>query len=203
MRGFDDDERERIRRQLRETGRELFGRYGLDKTTIADLTGPAGIANGTFYRFYDSKEQLYFEILREEGERLAAEIVADSFEAHDDPEDAIVAFLTGICEAMETEPLVRRLVVDDDLSRLMAQFSDEELREEQTESLGYVVPYVERWQAEGRFREGDPEVLAAAMGVVKFVAYHRDAFHDEAFYRAVRDALIEAVAAGLTRTDGE
>ncbi|WP_435179998.1 TetR/AcrR family transcriptional regulator [Halorussus sp. AFM4] len=202
MRGFDDDERERIRRQLRETGRELFGRYGLDKTTIADLTGPAGIANGTFYRFYESKEQLYYEILREEGERLAEEIVADSFEARDDPEDAIVAFLTGICEAMETEPLVRRLIADSDLSRLMAQFSDEELREEQAQSLGYVVPYVERWQAEGRLREGDPEVLAAAMGVVKFVAYHKDQFHDEAFYRAVRDALIEAVAAGLTRTDG-
>ncbi len=80
----------------------------------------------------------------------------------------------------------------------MAQFSDEELREQLAESLSYVVPYVERWQAEGLLREGDPEVLAAAMGVVKFVAYHKDDFHDETFYRAVRDALIEAVASGLT-----
>lgn len=202
MRGFDADERERIRRQLRESGRDLFARYGLDRTTIADLTEPAGIAKGTFYRFYDSKERLYFEILREEGQRLAADIVADSFETEDDPEDAIVAFLTLLCEEIETNTLVRRLVVDDDLSRLMAQFSDEQLREEQAESLSYVVPYVEQWQAEGRLREGDPEVLAAAMGVVKFVAYHKDQFHDDEFYRAVRDALVEAVAAGLTRTGG-
>ncbi|UPV99048.1 TetR/AcrR family transcriptional regulator [Halorussus gelatinilyticus] len=215
MRGFDADERERIRRRLRETGRDLFARYGLDKTTIADLTDPADIANGTFYRFYDSKEELYFEILREEGERLAADILAESFErvgagegdgeSRDEdalsPEEGIVAFLTLLCEEIETNSLVRRLIVDDDLSRLMAQFSDDELREEQAQSLSYVVPYVERWQAEGHLREGDPEVLAAAMGVVKFVAYHKDDFHDEAFYRAVRNALIEVVAAGLT-TDG-
>jgi AcrR family transcriptional regulator len=218
MRGFDADERERIRDSLRETGRDLFARYGLDKTTIADLTDPADIANGTFYRFYDSKEELYFEILREEGERLAADILAESFERVGagasegegekgneneetlSPEEGIVAFLTLLCEEIETNPLVRRLVVDDDLSRLMAQFSDEELREEQAQSLSYVVPYVEQWQAESLLREGDPEVLAAAMGVVKFVAYHSDDFHDESFYRAVRDALIEVVAAGLTRT---
>ncbi|WP_137283697.1 TetR/AcrR family transcriptional regulator [Halorussus salinisoli] len=205
MAGFDADERERIRRRLRETGRDLFARYGLDKTTVADLTEPAGIANGTFYRFYDSKDELYVEILREEGERLAEEIIAESFDRVGDddealdPEDAIVAFLTLRCEEIETNPLVRRLVVDDDLSRLMAQFGDEELRAEQAESLSYVVPYVEEWQARGEFREGDPEVLAAAMGVVKFVAYHEDDFHDEAFYRAVRDALVETVAAGLTR----
>ncbi|MFC7081182.1 TetR/AcrR family transcriptional regulator [Halorussus caseinilyticus] len=202
MRGFDADERERIRGRLRETGRDLFARYGLDKTTIADLTDPAGIANGTFYRFYDSKEQLYFEILREEGERLAEDIIADSFETHDDPEAAIVAFLTLLCEEIETNPLVRRLVVDDDLSRLMAQFSDEQLREEQAESLSYVVPYVEKWQAEGRLREDDPEVLAGVMGVVKFAAYHKDDFHSEEFYRAVRDALVETIAAGLTRSSG-
>ncbi|WP_135851941.1 TetR/AcrR family transcriptional regulator [Halorussus salinus] len=214
MRGFDADERERIRDSLRETGRELFARYGLDKTTIADLTDPADIANGTFYRFYDSKEALYFEILREEGERLAADILAESFErvgagaGEGDngnengealtPEEGIVAFLTLLCDEIETNPLVRRLVVDDDLSRLMAQFSDEELREEQAQSLSYVVPYVERWQADGLLRQGDPEVLAAAMGVVKFVAYHSDDFHDETFYRSVRDALIEVVASGLT-----
>lgn len=215
MRGFGDEERERIREQLRETGRELFARYGLEKTTIADLTGPANIASGTFYRFYDSKEELYFEILREEGERLAEEIIAGSFEAVGDgeddldsgdalsPEEAIVAFLTMLCEEIETNPLVRRLVVDDDLSRLMDQFSDEELQDEQAESLSYVVPYLERWQAEGKIRDGDPEVLGGVLGVIKLVAFHRDDFGDEAYYRAVRDSLIETVARGLVRDPGE
>ncbi len=89
MRGF-DDERERIRDSLRETGRDPFARYGLDKTTIADLTDPADIANGTFYRFYDSKEGLCFEVLCEEG--LS-------------PEEGIVAFRT--CSAKKSRPAPR------------------------------------------------------------------------------------------------
>lgn len=203
MRGFGDDERARIRQQLRETGRDLFARYGLDKTTVAGLTDPAGIATGTFYRFYDSKEELYYEILREEGERLAEEIIAESFEAHDDPEDAIVAFLTLLCESMETNPLVHRLVVDDDMRRLTEQFSEEEMTTERENSLGYLTPFIEQWQSEGRLREGDPDVLAGVLGVAKFVPYHREDFRDDEYYRDVRDELIETLAAGLVRDTEE
>ena len=203
MRGFDDDERERIRRDLRETGRELFARYGLDKTTIADLTDGAGIANGTFYRFYDSKERLYFEILREEGERLAEEIIAESFESTDDPEEAIVAFLTLLCDSMETNPLVHRLVVDDDMRRLTRQFSDAELQAEREESVAFLAPYLERWREAGRIRDGDVDVLAGVLGAAKFLPYHKEDFHDEEYYRKVRDSFIETLARGMTRPADE
>ncbi|USZ69162.1 TetR/AcrR family transcriptional regulator [Halorussus salilacus] len=201
MRGFGDAERERIREQLRETGRDLFARYGLDKTTVADLTDPAGIATGTFYRFYDSKAELYYDVLREEGERLAEDIVAESFEAHDDPEEAIVAFLTLLCDEMETNPLVRRLVADDDMRRLTEQFGDGEMAAERDESLSYLRPFIEEWQEEGRLRDGDPDALAGVLGVAKFVPYHREDFRDEEYYREVRDAFIETLAAGLVRME--
>jgi len=81
MRGFSDEERARIRRGLLETGREQFARYGLKKTTIADLTDPVGIANSTFYRFFDSKEALYAEILQSLEEEIAESIVRDSLES--------------------------------------------------------------------------------------------------------------------------
>lgn len=64
MTAFDDHDRKRIREALIETGRERFARYGLRKTTIADLTEPAGITTGTFYRFFDSKEELFWTVSR-------------------------------------------------------------------------------------------------------------------------------------------
>ena len=69
-RGFTDREKEIIRNNLIETGRELFGKYGLKKTSIGDLTKAVGIAQGSFYTFFKSKEKLYLEIIDREGELI-------------------------------------------------------------------------------------------------------------------------------------
>jgi AcrR family transcriptional regulator len=196
-REFTDDERERIRERLRETGRGLFARYGLAKTTIADLTDPAGVADSTFYTFYDSKEALYLELLEEEGEVIADRIVGESLERHDDPERAIAAFLRAMCEEIETNPLVRRLVVEDELDRLRDRQTDAELAADRQQSVGYLLPYVEAWYEAGRLRGPDPETVAHAIRAVTFLTLH-EADVGEERYDAVRDLLVAAVAAGLT-----
>ena len=60
---FTGKEKEIIRKTLIRNGKELFSKYGLKKTSITELTNTAGIAQGTFYKFFESKEELYFEIL--------------------------------------------------------------------------------------------------------------------------------------------
>lgn len=67
-RGFTDRERTAIRNDLIDAGRELFGKYGLKKTSIEDLTKTVGIAQGSFYTFFKSKEKLYLEVIEREGE---------------------------------------------------------------------------------------------------------------------------------------
>ena len=56
---FSEEEKARIRERLLEAGRKRFTRYGLKKTTIEELAGAARIAKGSFYLFFDSKEELY------------------------------------------------------------------------------------------------------------------------------------------------
>ncbi|MGB9202198.1 TetR/AcrR family transcriptional regulator, partial [Methanobacterium sp.] len=63
---FTDKEKEIIRKTLISQGKILFSKYGLKKTSITELTNIAGIAQGTFYNFFESKEELYFEILEQE-----------------------------------------------------------------------------------------------------------------------------------------
>lgn len=194
---FSDDEHARIRRQLRETGRELFARYGLGKTTIADLTEPAGIANSTFYRYYDSKEALYVDILEEEGEDTAARLLEESFERYDDPERALATFLELVMDEIETNPLVRRLVLEDEVGRLRARLTEAERAADRERSVGYFLPYVERWYDEGRIVGPDPETVAHAIRAVTFVSLHREDVGEKR-YQAVRNTLVAAVAAGLT-----
>src|SRR5437762_14151525 len=61
--GFSEREREIIREKLLAKGKEYFGAHGVKKTNVEDLARAAGISKGAFYAFYDSKEELYFDIL--------------------------------------------------------------------------------------------------------------------------------------------
>ena len=60
---FSENERAIIQEKLLKEGEHLFIRHGLKKVTIDDITNNAGIAKGSFYAFYKSKEHLYTEIL--------------------------------------------------------------------------------------------------------------------------------------------
>ena len=65
-RTFTETEKEVIRKQLLEKGSHCFSRYGLKKTGIEDITNLAGIGKGTFYNFFNSKEELFVEVLKHE-----------------------------------------------------------------------------------------------------------------------------------------
>ncbi len=198
---FSDAKRERIRETLHKTGRELFARYGLDKTTIAELTEPAGIATGTFYQFYDSKEALYIEILEAYSEDLIPRLLDNSFEAHDDPEAAIAAFLEEIMDEAESNPLLNQIITENLYDRIRAQYSaqhsDEEVAEERERSIEYFLPYIEEWYDEGRVSGSDPETIAHTIRAAAMFPYNKELIIDDR-YSEIREMYIDTVAAGMT-----
>lgn len=58
------------RQELVEAGRKLFGTVGLYDSKVEDLTRSAGIAKGTFYQYFPSKEALILAVVRQAFERL-------------------------------------------------------------------------------------------------------------------------------------
>lgn len=197
MRGFTDDERDRIRDGLVETGRELFTQYGLKKTTIAELTDPVGIAPSTFYQFFDSKEELYAEILERESEEIVGPIMANSFESTDDPEEAIRRFLRLILDEIESNPLLRHVLVDGTAHEYVARGTEAEKRAEREGELAQILPYVEQWQEEGKLGDTDPKVVASVIRAAVFITLHQDDIGKD-LYLDTRNLMIDAVATGLT-----
>jgi AcrR family transcriptional regulator len=195
--GFSEAERERISERLVSEGRELFAQYGLKKTTISDLTEPVGIANGTFYQFFDSKTDLYVEILEREGDQILPRLLAP-LEENENPETAIREFLTALLDEIETNPLVRRLLVEpDEMEMLRDYHTEEELEADREESLGYILPYVETWYEVGDVHGPNPTVVASAIRSVSFLTLHQQDIGEE-LYDETRDLVIRSVARGLT-----
>jgi AcrR family transcriptional regulator len=56
-------ERNKQKERLFAKGRELLTKYGVHKTSVEDITKAAGMAKGSFYQYFDSKESFFFEIV--------------------------------------------------------------------------------------------------------------------------------------------
>lgn len=60
---FDDRERAAIRERLIAAAVDALGRGGLGAASVSELAAAASIAKGSFYLFYDSKEELFMDAL--------------------------------------------------------------------------------------------------------------------------------------------
>ena len=60
---FSEEEREQIRQKMLEAGFPLLKEYGMTHTSISKITEAAGIAVGTFYKFWKNKEAYMAELI--------------------------------------------------------------------------------------------------------------------------------------------
>jgi AcrR family transcriptional regulator len=63
---------ERTRSRLVAAGEEVFGRRGYHDASIAEITQGAGVAQGTFYLYFESKRDLLRAVVEERGHELRA-----------------------------------------------------------------------------------------------------------------------------------
>ena len=60
---FDKVGRDKVRIQLLETGFELIKQHGMKKTSVSEIAKKTGIATGTFYNFFPSKEEFIYQLV--------------------------------------------------------------------------------------------------------------------------------------------
>lgn len=72
---FSDNEKELIREKLKEVACDCLLKYGVRKTTVDQIVQMAGISKGSFYKFYETKEILFFTILEEYQKSIMDELI--------------------------------------------------------------------------------------------------------------------------------
>lgn len=60
---FTEERKKQIRKQLLDDGRKMFLKQGITKMNLNELARKAGIAKGTFYHFFPSKQEFILEII--------------------------------------------------------------------------------------------------------------------------------------------
>ena len=194
-RAFDPKEKELIQNLLLIKGREFFSVYGLKKTSIEDLTRAAGIAQGTFYKFYRSKEDLYFEIINGEEEELQAELL----ERLDSPtltRTELKSLLLDALRLVDQNQILKRLYVGNEYELLLRKVSPEKIQAHIDRDTGSLLPLIGRLQQRGIMIERKPEAIAGLLRALFTVTLHRREIGEE-HYQDTIDLLVELIARGL------
>jgi AcrR family transcriptional regulator len=146
------------RHELLEAASEVLRARGASETRVEDITTRAGVAKGTFYRYFDSKEDIVLALREEVGRRIFGEVAArvgtdwrtpdDWWRAADTMTEVFLDYLLDQTEehlALWHGPAAAITATGGD------------------DAFGLLVPLVEQGVAAGAFATDDPELTVTLL----------------------------------------
>ena len=191
-RGFSEREKEIIRGTLREKGNEYFGTYGLRKTTVEDLARAAGISKGAFYLFYQSKEELFFDILEQFEAEFKANILKDFFQPGTSPRQGFKELLKTAISIWKSHPLFKH-VSREDYEHLRRALPAERVQNHVRYDDSSMVELLAQLAHAGAGIDCDPRMAAGLTRALVFVSLHEEDFNTD-IYPDMMDVLVDLVS---------
>jgi AcrR family transcriptional regulator len=147
-----------MRSQILDVAEELFSRNGYDETAVSDIVGRMGVAQGTFYYYFDSKEDCLDALVRRilDADFAFIEEVVDREDIHA-PAKLLMAYDVRIRRRVEHR------VLDYLHLEQNAKLHYKIYRKRYTDFLPLFTRLVEEGVEQGHFRSDHPEATAAGI----------------------------------------
>jgi AcrR family transcriptional regulator len=156
---------EATRQRLLRAALELFTTTGFRATTTPQIAERAGVAEGTIYRHFSSKEQLLNDVYRA-AHRWATTLVVET-EGPYRTQDRLQRIGRRLLEGSERDPAGARML----LQSREDQYLDDRSREAAREFRGMLQQVIAAGKSDGAIRPGPAELWAAVwLALVGFAA---------------------------------
>lgn len=180
----------KTKRKIFETSMKLFAEKGYDATSIEEITATVGVAKGTLYYHFSSKEEI-FNFLVEEGVKLLKNSIAiktDKLENSIDKIRAIVLIQIKILVKYESFMTI-----------ILSQIWGNDSRSQMCRS--YVFEYIQMIEEivregikKGEIVDGDPNVIASGIfGFTCSSLIYKMRHHEEELDVVTLDREIEKI----------
>jgi AcrR family transcriptional regulator len=146
------------RAQILAYATERFAADGYHPTSVADIVDGLGVGKGVFYWYFDSKEELFVEILRTAQTDMRRRQQREIADVADPVERVKLGVRAAVLWMAEHDDL-RRLF---EFARTEAAFNGA-MKAGQRVLVGDAVAHLKEAIVEGRIPDRDPEVLAHAI----------------------------------------
>lgn len=162
--------------QLYACAARVFSAKGYSGTKISDIAAAAKISQGLLYRYFDSKEALFTELIRESFRRLN-EAAAALEQAPSPAHEKIVLALTTMTSNMDSDPTFSErvlLIAQASISEGIPEQTKEIIRSESGKPYASIAHIMARGQQEGTILAGSPMELSTLFWTsIKGLALHK------------------------------
>lgn len=196
---FTKKEEKQIKKTLMLEGQELFSTAGLRKTTVDDLVRSAGIAKGSFYKFFPSKEILYLEILEEIETNIRSSMATAKLAGKELTKESIKAFLSDIITSIDRNPILLKMFDEKALELIMRKIPQERIEKHRENDSKWFAGLFKSWKEEGYLPDTDEDVFSALFRSVFILFTQKEAIGKDLFLPTM-DLLFDFIAAGIINT---
>lgn len=183
--------------EIKRCGKELFSSKGFKDTNVSDITKMAGLATGTFYNYYISKDQLFMELYIEENTKLKKDIL-QAIDLEADPLQITRKMIRLNYEGMYANPILKEWFNREVFHKIEQNFRKGNGLEQVDFVFDTFVEVVRGWQKKGRMRSDiDAGMIMAMFAAIVNVETHKEEIGFQYFPEIV-DYLAEFILKGLT-----
>lgn len=187
----------KTKRRIFQTAVKLFAEKGFDNTGIEEITAVAGVAKGSLYYHFETKEEL-FDLLLEEGSKLLNNSIEIKFKKCNNALDKLKAIIM-----VQVKTLVK---YEDFVTVVINNLLGDTPRTQKCRKAFY--EYIEKIKeviqegiTEGVFYDGDVEGIALGIFGINFSSLlYRMKKEGNLTAEQIYKSYIEIVIRGITKT---
>lgn len=171
-----------------EAARELFLENGFKKTNVAGIAKRANIAVGSFYRFYDSKEDIFVQIYNHENEQIKREILAE-VDFDQEPHQLFHQVLQSIFEHSTDNKILQVWFDESKINDLIVQTVDID------QSFAYVTfsKLVDQWIVQDKVKTNlTKQRIMELFNVLTIVDIHQNEITTDDYFQTLND-LVDSI----------
>ncbi len=201
-RAFDNRERIIVEKTILDIGTKLFGTGGFEKTSVDEITRKAGVAKGTFYTFWPSKEIFFFACLELAELKFQDEVITPLLSSTAHPADALGIILSETFVRAEEYPIIKKALDPDLIRRLSRKLPPDVLEEHSRKDRSEFAEIIASWDP-NIFDPGiSPETFDGLFKGLLMMSLHRNIIGEDV-YDDVTQTMGRVLTAGLKALSDE
>lgn len=193
---FSDGERDTIRDALLRAGLGHFERAGLRAARVDDICRDVGIAKGSFYAFFPSKEELFMAIVEAREDLHRADMLAFIDGASGPAAARAGGFFDLILRKIEDDPVLTLVVANNEVPYLLRKLGEQRFARAQSEDRAFVEEAARHWSSSSGMPIDASDLLNLMTIVLALATQRRHMTASQ--YRPAIDLLRELFVARLT-----